>query len=348
MSRHKLFAWILGCVFLFGLTKIPLSASEDFPSIRIRIGTMAPKGTPWHEVLLDLKQEWEKISGGKLTIQIFPGSVLGDETKMVEKVQIGTIQAVALSTVGLSRIDKSVNCLQIPMMIRSYEELDYVRERIGQQLEKKLEESGYRLLQWGDAGWVRTFSKDPVRTPDDLRKMKLFTAAGDPVTENLYKDFGFQVYPKAGDELLSALKTGAVNAINNVPLLILTLNAYEDAPYMTDIKWLPLVAGTIIDLKTWEKIPEKNQGELLEAARKAADKHRSRIRNQGEDAIPAMQKKGLKIVELDEATRELWQKEAENTYSKLRGEYAPAELFDEVKSLTEAFRKSPKKENTSE
>ena len=91
-----------------------------------------------------------------------------------------------------------------------------------------------------------------------------------------------------------------------------------------------------------------NQSIMPEAARKAADKHRSRIRNQGEDAIPAMQKKGLKIVELDEAARALWQKEAENTYSKLRGEYAPAELFDEVKSLTEAYRKSPKKENTSE
>ena len=344
MKIYRPLYWILGCVLLFGFMNSPLYAQEP---IRIRIGTMAPKNTPWHDVLKDLKRDWEKISGGQLKIQIFAGSVLGDETHMVEKLQNGTIQAVALSTVGLSRMDKSINCLQIPMMVRSYEELDYVRKQIGPRLEKKLEEQGYKLLQWGDAGWVRTFAKDPVRTPDDLRKMKLFTSAGDSVTENLYKDFGFQVYAKAGDELLSALKTGSVNAINNVPLLMLTLNAYEDAPYMTDIKWLPLVAGTVIDLKVWNKIPQKYQQDLLDAAREAADRYRDKIRNQGEDSIPQMKERGLKTVELDEATQALWQKEAEKTYSKLRGPYAPAEFFDEVQRLINEYRKPAKKETAS-
>jgi serine/threonine protein kinase/TRAP-type C4-dicarboxylate transport system substrate-binding protein len=308
--------------------------------LRIRIGTMAPKGTPWHDVLLDIKQEWEKISGGKLQIQIFAGSVLGDETKMVEKMKSGSIQGVALSTIGLSRIDNSANCLQIPMLFKSYEELDYVRERIAPVLEKKLEEKGVKLLHWADAGWVRTFSKEPSFTPNDLRKMRLFTNAGDPVTENLYRDFGYQVYPGAGDELLSSLRIGAVSAVNNVPLLMLTLNANEDAPYMTNIQWLPLAAGTVIDLKTWNHIPSKYHDELLKAAGKAGNDHRDRIRKQGEDSIPEMQKRGLKIVELDEATRALWQKEAENTYPYLRGRYAPAELFDEVLRLHDEYRRS--------
>jgi hypothetical protein len=69
-------------------------------------------------------------------------------------------------------------------------ELDYVRQRIGPKLERRLEQKGFKLLHWADAGWVHTFSEDPVRTPEDLRKMKLFTTAGDEETVKLYQESG--------------------------------------------------------------------------------------------------------------------------------------------------------------
>jgi hypothetical protein len=57
-----------------------------------------------------------------------------------------------------------------------------------------------------------------------------------------------------------------------------------------------------------------------------------------------MVKKGLNIVELDEVTKALWQKDAEKSYPKLRGRYTPPEFFDEVQRLLDEYRKSGEQE----
>ena len=133
--------------------------------VRIRIGTVAPEDSPWHETLKQLRQDWQRISQGSVQVQIYAGSVLGDGPEMVRQVLADRIQAVALSSVGLHRIDKAIDCLQIPFMFESYEELDFVRDRISGRLEQRLEERGFKLLHWADAGWVHSFATRPVRTP---------------------------------------------------------------------------------------------------------------------------------------------------------------------------------------
>jgi len=310
--------------------------------IRIRIGTVAPKGSLWHESLKYLRQDWQKITGGEVEVTILAGGILGDGPEMVKMVRARRIQAVGLSSVGLSRIDNSISCLQIPMMFSSYAELDYVRERMGSRLEKALEKKGFKLLHWGDAGWVHSFTKKPVRTPDELRKMKMFTSAGDPETEKLYKEFGFHVVPLSLTDMLTSLQTGMINAVNLPPLFALLNESYRQAPNMIGIKWTPLIGGTVIDMRVWKKLPAKYRPEMLEAARRAGERLRNDIRQMGEDSVREMQRRGLNIVELDSVTLAIWQTEAEKAYPKLRGRYTPADLFDEVRRLRDEFRSSRK------
>jgi TRAP-type C4-dicarboxylate transport system substrate-binding protein len=170
--------------------------------------------------------------------------------------------------------------------------------------------------------------------------MKLFTTAGDEETVKLYQEFGFEVYPKPLSDLIPSLKTGSINAINLIPTYVSLTNAFRDVPNMTEIKWLPLVAGTVIDLDVWNAIPGKYRLQLLKAAREAGERYRDAIRNQDEVSIREMEKKGLNIVELDDVTEALWQKDAEKSYPKLRGRYTPAEFFDEVQRFLDEYRKS--------
>ncbi len=66
---------------------------------------------------------------------------------------------------------------------------------------------------------------------------------------------------------------------------------------------------------------------------------RREIRKLGDDAVPEMRKRGLNVVTIDDATFAAWREEADKAYPKLRGEYAPADLFDEVRRLRDEFRK---------
>ena len=308
----------------------------------LRLGTVVPKGSAWHDTLLYLRQEWRRISAGEVDLRIYAGGVLGDETEMVRQVRAGRIQAAALSANGLSRIDRGVASLQIPLMLDSYEELDYVLDRIAPKLELRLEEQGtkHKVLFWTDGGWVRFFATNPVKTMDDIRDMRLFTSAGDAETEKLWKSFGFNVVPLSATDMLTSLQTGMIDAFDVPPLFAMFDGSFKEAPNMLDLKIAPLIGGVVVSKRAWDGIPAEYRDKLLEASREAGAKLRDEIRRLGPDSIEQMKKRGLNVIVPDQVTRDAWQSEVEATYPKLRGSYCPADLFDEVQRLRDEFRKS--------
>jgi TRAP-type C4-dicarboxylate transport system substrate-binding protein len=261
---------------------------------------------------------------------------------MVRQVRAGRIQAVALSTNGLSRIDRGVVALQIPLMFDSYEELDYVRDRIAPKLEQRIESRGIRhkVLFWTDGGWARFFSKKPVKTLDDIRKLRVFTSAGDAETERIWKSFRFNVVPLAATDMMTSLQTGLIDAFDVPPLFTLFDQSFTQAPNMLDLKIAPLIGGVVVSKKAWDTVPEQYRDEMLKAGREAGAKLRGEIRKLGPDSIEQMKQRGLNVIVPDKATRDAWQSEVEATYPKLRGSYCPADLFDEVKRLRDEYRKS--------
>jgi TRAP-type transport system periplasmic protein len=324
---------------LIVLAALPVATLHAQTAVQVRMATVVPQGSLWDESLQYIRQEWGRVSGGSVQVTIYAGGTQGDEAESVRKVTRGQLQAVALSSVGLSRIDSGIACLQLPLLFDSYAELDYVRDGMAAALEKRMEAKGFKVLNWADGGWVYAFTKTPVRTPEDLRARKLFTSAGDPESERLYKRFGFRVVPLSLSDLITSLQTGMIDAFTSVPLFALLNESYKLAPNMTDVRWAPLVGGTVVSLATWERLPAATRPALLAAARAAGDKLRGDIRRMDVEAVKQMESKGLKVTPVDAQTRAAWQNAAEGTYPALRGDYCPAELFDDVVRLREAARK---------
>lgn len=306
----------------------------------IRLGTLVPKGSRWHEILLTMGEEWKKASNGKIELKIYPGGEQGDEPEMVDKVRIKKLQAVALSGAGLTGIDAGVAALQIPMMLNSYEELDYVRDKISPRLEKDLAARGFIVLNWGDAGWVHFFTKQPAVSPDDIRKMKLCVLQGDNSTMRLYQLNGFHPVALAATDILPGLQTGLIDAIQSPPLVALGNQWFGGAKNMLDVKFTTLVGATLIQKEVWDKIPADVQKKMLESAHVAGVGLREEIRKSEAQSVPLMQQFGLNVVHADEKAVAQWRALCESVYSKLRGQYIPADLFDEVKRLRDEYRKA--------
>ena len=306
----------------------------------IRLGTLVPKGSRWHEILLAMGEDWKKASGGKIELKIYPGGEQGDEPEMVQKVRIKKLQAVAISGAGLSGIEASVSALQVPLMLNSYEELDFVRDKISPRLEKELAQRGFIVLNWGDAGWVHFFTKQPAIHPDDIRRMKLCVLQGDNSTFELYKVNGFHPIALAATDILTGLQTGLVDAIQSPPLLALSNQWFGGAKNMLDIRFAQLVGATLIAKDVWDKVPAPVQRQMMESAKVAGVALRDEIRKSEANSIPLMQQFGLNVVHADDKAVEEWQKLAESIYPKLRGTIVPADLFDEVKNLHEQYRKT--------
>jgi TRAP-type C4-dicarboxylate transport system substrate-binding protein len=314
----------------------PLSAR----ALIIKMGTLAPEGSTWHDGLLKIRQEWRRISQGQVELRIYAGGVLGDEAEMIRQMHRRGLDGVALSGSGLPRLDRSVDCLNLPMLLNSYEELDYVRDRIAPKIESALEEKNYKVLNWSDAGWVHFFSKEPARSLDDIRGMKLWISAGDPDSEKLFKDYGFRAVPLPATDMLTGLQTGLIEAIQVPPLFALLDRTYQYADNMIDLKWVPLVAATVISSASWNRVPAEYHGEMLQAAREAGVQLRSEVRQAGQDAVAEMKSRGLNVVQLDDASLKTWRQEVVDAYPRLRGTLAPAELIDEVIRLRDEYRRS--------
>lgn len=323
---------------LAALAAAVLTVGPALSAVTITMGTVAPTDSPWHKVLKQMGEDWKAASNDQVRLKILADGSLGDELAMVQKMRAGVLQAVAISGAGLPEIEPDVMALQVPMMFDSYEELDYVRDKIAPQLEAAIEAKGFVVLNWGDAGWIHFFSKNPARTLDDFRKTKLYIVAGDAKAETLYKAAGFKPVPLASTDILPMLQTGVIDAFDVPPLFALSGQFFGLAKNMSDIRWAPLVGATIVSKRAWDRVPPELRPKLLEAARVAGDKFRNEIRNLSEQAVGEMEKRGLTVVKTTPAERAAWQKEAEAIWPKLRGAYVSGDLFEQVKKLRDAYR----------
>src|SRR5574343_669370 len=142
---------------------------------QLRIGTLAPKNSLYHRQLMELGEVWRAAQGGGAKYLVYPDGSQGGETDMVRRMRIGQLQGGLLSVVGLREIEPSISALQnMPLLFRSWEEVDYVREKMRPAMEKKFLDKGFVVLAWGDAGWVRFFSKKGAVRREDYQKMKFF------------------------------------------------------------------------------------------------------------------------------------------------------------------------------
>jgi TRAP-type C4-dicarboxylate transport system substrate-binding protein len=325
-------ALLVACVGL----AVPARAQAP---ITIKMATLVPENSSWFFVLKDVADKWNKASGGRVRVILYAGGRQGDDPDVVRKMNLGTLNAAVLTSAGVAEIDKSVYALSIPMAFDGYDEVYGVLEKMRPTLEAKLEARGFVTLLWADGGWVHFFAKSPVRTPDDLRKLKMFTWAGDPKTVEVWKSAGFDVRPAPSTELVTGLQTGLFEALGAPPQVAVITRYYETAKYLTDLRWAILLGATVIKKDTWERIPADLRPQLLQIAREGGAKLQADIRASEVRDIEAMKKAGLTVVPVDAKTRELWKKTAESTYGRVRGDVVPPEAFDEAIRLRDEYRK---------
>ena len=319
------------------LTTIPAASAPA--KVTIRLGTLAPRGSSFHKALVEMGEKWRDASGGDIRLIIYPDGTQGGEADMVRLMRAGALNAGMFTVVGLSKIDESVGGLSfMPLTFRSWEEYDYVLENLSARLEKLLLDKGFIVLFWGDAGWVRFFSKTSATHPDDFKKSKMFTWAGDSYQVDLMKSLGYDPIPLETADILPGLRTNLIDAIPLPPNQALLGQIYTVANHMLELKWSVLSGGTIIRKDTWEKIDPDVRKKLLAAAVEAGRKIRTSDRKEDEESIAAMVKKGLKVHPVNPEIEKAWLRLTDTVNSQIRGKKVPEDIFDEVQRLVKEYR----------
>ncbi len=310
-------------------------------TVTVKMATLVPEGSQWHTILKEMAESWKAESGGKVVLRLYAGGVAGDDPDVVRKMRLGTLNGGVLTSAGVGEIDRSVFALSVPMMFSGYDEVYAVLEKMRPMLEQRLADKGFVTLGWADGGWVHYFAQQPVATPDDLRKLKLFSWAGDTEAIELLKAAKFNPIPLPSTELSTALQTGLVQAFGAPPQVTVIAQYYNQAKFMTDLDYQLLLGAILINQETWNKIPADLQPKLRQAAETAAQKLRAALRSGSEKDIEAMKARGLTVVPVSAAQKAQWEKLITDLTPKIRGPIVPADAFDLAVKSRDEIRKKP-------
>ncbi len=304
-------------------------------AVTVKLGTLAPAGSAWHDALKDMARRWEEASGGLVKLRVYAGGVQGDEGDMIRKLSVGQLQAVAVSNVGLHDVVTEPQAFSTPLLFRNDAEMECALARVKDRMDAALRQRGFVALQWSRLGTAVFFCNAPFRTPAELSRAKVFAWEGDPATVKAWRAAGMKPVVLSTNDLVPALTTGMVDCAANLPLYMLTSRAFERARHLVDLPLGPVLGATVVRKDVWDRVPQEVQEKLLEISRDVGARIDAEVRRLNADAVDAMKGQGLEVVAVE---REQWLPPLEKTWSVIRGEVVPAEFFDVVKAARDACR----------
>ncbi|MBL8327862.1 MAG: TRAP transporter substrate-binding protein DctP [Rubrivivax sp.] len=310
-------------------------------AVQLRIGTVVPKNSLYHQQLLEIGEAWRPAQGGNARFVVFTDGSQGGEAEIARRMRIGQLQGGLMSVVGLREIEPTVAALQtLPLLFRSWDEVDHVREKMRPGMEKRFAERGFVIIGWGDAGWVRFFSREPARRPDDYKRMKFFAWGSEPEQQAIMKSLGYTPVPLETGDILPAAQTGMIDVVPSTPYFALASQVYESVRHMLEINWAPMVGALVITQRAWDSMSPTAQQALRTAGERAGVQMRTRARQEVDEAVQAMQKRGLVVHRPTPEQMQEWNQLAERLYPRIRGTMVPADTFDEVFAHLKAYRAS--------
>lgn len=287
MSRHLIAALLL-CL------SSPAIAEE--PRV-IKVATLAPEGSAWMNLFHGWARDVESHSQGSIKIKFYAGGVAGDERDQVRKLRLGQLGGAALTSIGLGLIQSEVRVLEVPMLITSWDELDFVRRELDAELRAKFAEKGYVLLNWGDVGPIHLFSNIPVRSRADLLKTRLWEWVDDPMSRAMFKRIGVRGIPLGAPDVLPALSTGMVDAAFGTPLAVLALQWHGKVKYMSAMQMGFALGATVIIKRELDRLTPAQQQILLTDSKALEQKLMQQVRSENDRALASLKKTGLTVVD---------------------------------------------------
>ncbi len=327
MMLRKLFVMATAFAVMVGATSLARVARAD--STTLKIGTLAPKESPWGQVFSVWQKGVKERSAGAVELQFFWNGQQGDEVAMVGKMRTGQLDGAAITATGLAQIYKQVLVMQLPGLFPTWEKLDKARNAMKPQFDTEFEKAGFKILGWGDVGIGHLMTKGfDVKVPSDLKHKNAFFIAGDPIEPKVYEIIG-DVTPKqlTVPEILPALTSNTINVVNAPALAAEQL---QWASRLDHINTAPSgigIGALIFAAPKVKGLPADVQTMLLETGKVAGDALTGRIRREDGAAYGRL-KARMTAYEPSAAEMAEWQALFEKSRNALKGTYFNPAVFD--------------------
>ncbi|MFK7991464.1 MAG: TRAP transporter substrate-binding protein [Sandaracinaceae bacterium] len=299
MSRRRLlFSLTVLSVALSSLVVLlpEEGAQAQDETIRMRLATVAPEGTPWEAQLRRVKRHIESESGNRIRVQAFMGGSLGGEKALVRRTAQGSIQAFAGSTAAIGTLVREMNVIESPYLFNTTQQADTALDGPAKEIvTTALARRGFVFGLWAENGFRSWFTKDrAIRTPADLDGLRMRSQESE-VHLATYRAFGAR--PQAIDvtNVLTSLQTGVVDGFDNTPLFAFATSWYQASQHL-NLSRHSYQPGIIVYSKSWfDDLPADLQAVLTSIPQEITDDGRAQVRRMDPILVRNLTKHGIDV-----------------------------------------------------
>lgn len=284
---------------LAGLALAPIQASAA--DYTLRLGTVLAPGDPLVVGAEAMKKAVEARTDGKLEIQIFPSSQLGDTQDMMDQAQAGANVGTFVEASRVSVYVPEFNALVAPYAFSSVDELaELVKTPTYDKWNKELEEkTGLTLLSFNWYQGARNMlTQKPISTPADLKGVRVRTI-GQPLWIKTIGAMGAVPTPLAWAEVYPSLQTGVIDGAEAQPSAIRGAKLYEVVKDITVTEHIYLMSGLLVGAKWLNSLPDDIRTILQEEAEKAGAGVLKQNVEQADEIFAEIEKTGVKVHKID-------------------------------------------------
>lgn len=283
--------------FILAMAILVFFSTTAAAEIKIRLGVVTKPGSAQNIVAEKFKELIEQRSEGNIRVQIFHSKSIGNETDILQQIQMNTIQMGIITGGPFDTFDPIVRVINYPFLFKDNEQADQILDGpLGTEILKSLERSGFKGLCFSENGFRNlTNSKHPVKTPEDIKGLKIRVMAS-ALHKTIWQTLGANPTPMPWP-IYTELEQGVIDGQENPLWVMEVYKFYEIQKYMTLSRHVYSPHIDVASLNWWKTLDAKTQDMIQKAIYEAAVFQRRDNRAKNSDRLRLLKEKGMIVEE---------------------------------------------------
>mgnify|MGYP001185669451 FL=1 len=318
-----------------------ISSEYTFAQIQIKIATLAPQNSEWAEKFQKGSIEIQERTENRVKLKFYWGGAQGNAKKILQKIKIRQLHGGTFSPTDFQELYPDLNIYGLPFLFKDFDEVDYVRDRVDNQLEQGFKNLGFNTYGFAGGGFAYILSNEPIREYEDLKNKKIWLPQGDLISYEAMRSLNLLPVPLPMTDVLTGLQTGLIDIVAIPPVVALALQWHTKISYITRVPVLYAMGFLAIDSKMINRINTDDRKVLNEVISRIYSEVDSNSQQDSENAYEALSKIGIQEIQFDgDEYQKLTDLLEEPTKKMANDGFYSLELFNEIKMYIDDFRKS--------
>jgi len=287
----KIAAFILSLPLLF------ITAFSAESAVTMKLGVVTKPGSAQNIVAEKFKEIIEQKSQGELQVKIFHSASIGNETEILQQIQLGTIQLGIITSGPFDSFDPIVRVIDYPFLFKDNNQADEILDGpLGSEILTSLESSGFKGLCFSENGFRNlTNSRQAVSKPSDIEGLKIRVMSS-ALHKSIWQALGANPTPMPWP-IYTELEQGVIDGQEN-PLWVLEVyKFYEIQKHMTLTRHVYSAHIDVASLSWWKTLDQDQQEMIQQAMYEAAVYQRADNRAKNAARLELLKEKGMDVVE---------------------------------------------------